>query len=146
MGKEELQTELTRAEHMLSAHNDRVLRMQGLTYEALQRGQELYQLFEQTGVQIMADSQYDAQTRIQVLLEFLHEKQLDLEEISEQHRLRLTQCVQLRHFEQEVKQVLGWIRNGEAMLAAAVITASTLNEAETMKKEHEQFQLAIEVS
>ncbi|XP_078619950.1 kalirin-like isoform X2 [Branchiostoma floridae x Branchiostoma japonicum] len=144
MGKEELQTELTRAEHMLSAHNDRVLRMQGLTYEALQRGQELYQLFEQTGVQIMADSQYDAQTRIQVLLEFLHEKQLDLEEISEQHRLRLTQCVQLRHFEQEVKQVLGWIRNGEAMLAAAVITASTLNEAETMKKEHEQFQLAIE--
>lgn len=32
----------------------------------------------------MADSQYDAQTRIQVLLEYLHEREMDLEDLAEQ--------------------------------------------------------------
>ena len=45
---------------------------------------DLFQLFETSGVQIMADSQYDAQTRIQVLLEYLHEREMDLEDLAEQ--------------------------------------------------------------
>ncbi len=53
----------------------------------------------------MADSQYNAQTRIQVLLEYLHEREMDLEDLGEQKRLKLEQCVQLRHFETEARQV-----------------------------------------
>ena len=53
----------------------------------------------------MADSQYNAQTRIQVLLEYLHEREMDLEDLGEQKRIKLEQCVQLRHFETEARQV-----------------------------------------
>lgn len=63
------------------------------------------QLFENTGIQLMADSQYDAQTRIQLLLEYLHERELDLENLAENRRIRLEQCVQLRNFEFETRQV-----------------------------------------
>ena len=65
----------------------------------------VFQLFEGSGVQLMADSQLDAQTRIQVLLEFLHERETDLEELGEEKHNKLEQCVQLRHFETEAKQV-----------------------------------------
>ena len=53
----------------------------------------------------MADSQYNAQTRIQVLLEYLHEREMDLEDLGEQKRVKLEQCVTLRHFETEARQV-----------------------------------------
>lgn len=62
-------------------------------------------MFETSGVQLMADTQYDAQSRIQALLEYLHEREMDLETIAETKRQRLEQCVQLKNFEIEARQV-----------------------------------------
>lgn len=53
----------------------------------------------------MADSQYSAQTRVQVLLEFLHEREMDLEDLAEMKRVKLEQCVQLCQFRADANQV-----------------------------------------
>lgn len=94
----------------------------------------------------MADSQYSAQTRVQVLLEFLHEREMDLEDLAEIKRVKLEQCVQLCQFQNDANQVVSWIRNGEAMLMASFTIPNSLQDSEQLKKEHEHFQVAIEVS
>lgn len=60
---------------------------------------------DKSGVGVMADSQYTAQTRVQVLLEFLHERHMDLVELSEIKRSRLDQAVQLCQFNNDASQV-----------------------------------------
>lgn len=149
MWSEELQhSELTRdmakADQTLRLHNESVSQMQNTTFQVLQQGQELAQVFENSGVCVMADSQYNAQTRVQVLLEFLNERQIDLEELAEMKRIKLEQCVQLVQFQNDANQVISWIRNGEAMLMASFAVPNSLSDAELLKKEHEQFQVAIE--
>lgn len=62
-------------------------------------------LLETSGVTLMADSQYSAQTRVQVLLEFLQEKELDLEDVAEIKRIKLEQCLQLCQLAHDGNQV-----------------------------------------
>ena len=102
-------------------------------------------IFEHSGVRVMAEGDYDAQTRIQTLLEYIHEREVELEERSEQKRIKLHQCVQLRHLENEARQVNMWIRNSESMITAGLVCPGSLHEAEQLRKEHDQFQPAIEV-
>lgn len=101
-------------------------------------------IFEHSGVRVMAEGDYDAQTRIQTLLEYIHEREAELDERAEQKRVKLHQCVQLRHLENEARQVNMWIRNSESMITAGLVCPGSLHEAEQLRKEHDQFQPAIE--
>ncbi|UYV76151.1 TRIO [Cordylochernes scorpioides] len=153
------------AEQLLRSHAESLAHMQQTSYEVLQRGQELCQVLERSGVRLMADRECDGLARAQALLEFLHERQMDLEDAAEMKRLRLEQAAQLAQFEADAKQVklpvhsslvsscltcvgcfqvLTWIRNGESMLSATFLIPSNVQEAEQLRTEHEQFQLAIE--
>ncbi|KAI5636984.1 rhoGEF domain-containing protein [Phthorimaea operculella] len=139
------------AEQALAAHNESVARMQHATYQVVQQGQELAAAIAEAS-DVMASSgsdggepaPLDAQARVQLLLEFLHDRQLDLEELAEERRARSEQCVQLGQFQKDAAQVVSWIRNGEAMLAASFSIPGTLAEAEQLKREHDQFQVAVE--
>ncbi|XP_064466147.1 triple functional domain protein-like isoform X2 [Ornithodoros turicata] len=140
----EVTRDLQQAERLQQLHCENVSHMQQTIYHVLQRGQELSQVLESSGVHLMADNQYDAQSRIQALLEFLHGREMDIEDLAEMKRVRLEQCMQLCQLEKDANQVNTWIRNGEAMLSATFLIPTCLTEAEQLRSQHEQFQLAIE--
>ncbi|XP_008470616.2 triple functional domain protein-like [Diaphorina citri] len=91
----QLASEMSEAEDALCTHNEQFSRIQDSVFQVLLQGQELAQLFESSGVSLMADSQYSAQTRVQVLLEFLNEREMDFADLAEMRRMRLEQNVQL---------------------------------------------------
>ncbi|KAK0088982.1 hypothetical protein PV325_009865 [Microctonus aethiopoides] len=131
-------------EQLLRVHNDGVAHMQNTAFQVLQQGQELAQVLEQAGVCIMADGQHTATARVQVLLEFLNEREMDAEDLAEIRRVRLEQASQLVQLQGDAQHVANWIRNGEAMLLASLRVPENLSDAEQLRLEHEQFQVAIE--
>lgn len=85
-----------------------------------------------TGVELLCDRDVDMATRVQDLLEFLHEKQQELDLAAEQHRKHLEQCVQLRHLQAEVKQVrincaLSWGINPQELFSDLLERYSPIN-------------------
>ena len=64
-----------------------------------------FQHFESSGINLMSDSQYNGQTRVQVLLEYLQEREMDLEDLGSVRRIKLEQCIQLCQFETDANQV-----------------------------------------
>lgn len=92
----------------------------------------------------MADGQHSASSRVQVLLEFLNEREMDAEDLAEMRRVRLEQASQLVQLQTDATHVANWIRNGEAMLLASLRVPENLQDAEQLRLEHEQFQVAIE--
>ena len=53
----------------------------------------------------MADSQYNGQSRVQVLLEYIQEREIDIEDLGTIRRIKLEQCIQLCQFESDANQV-----------------------------------------
>ena len=74
------------------------------------------------------------------------ERAVDMQDYATIRRIKLEQCVQLATFQTDATQVMRWIRDTEAMLIASFTIPGCLQEAEQLKKEHEQFQVAIEVT
>ncbi|XP_041962878.1 triple functional domain protein isoform X1 [Alosa sapidissima] len=134
-------------EQQLQHFTENTLRLKKRYTHITHQGQQLLMQLrdlQSTGVELLCEREQDVTGRVQDLLEFLQQKQQELDANAEQQRLQLEQTAQLRHLQAQVKQVLGWIRNGESMLNAAVISASSLEEAEQLQREHEQFQHSIE--
>merc|ERR1712180_260731 len=118
--------------------------MHNATFQVLQGGQELLQLLETSGIVIRADAESDGTTKVGMLLECIHDRQMDVEVLTDMKRLKFEQCIQLLQFENEGNQVISWVRQGEAVLAASFSIPSSLADAQALSKDHQQFQVAIE--
>ena len=99
------QGNLKEAESQLRNLSEHVGHIQTATYEVAQSGQELLQVLEASGLNVMSDAQYSGETRVKALLEYIADRMGDIDDLGNMRRIKLEQCIQLCQFSNDAKQV-----------------------------------------
>lgn len=71
---------------------------------------------ETSGLDIQADGETDAVSKVSMLLECLHERNRDLSDLAEVKRVKLEQRIQLLEFENEANRVTETFPFGQPLL------------------------------